>query len=115
MTFSVAQIAITAAITAVIALGVAYWSLPRRAWLDVLAIAVLAGTAVFLWRISANMPQLNDDGLPGFSANDWAAPILTFVVLTVFIDLRVPSELLRYRRARALITLATLAINVIAI
>ena len=115
MVFSVAHIAVTAVITAVLALAAAYWRLPRTAWPDILAIALLAGAAVFLWRVSANMPQLNDDGLPGFSANDWAAPILTFVVLTVYTDLRAPSELGGYRQTRALATLAALVINVITI
>lgn len=115
MVFSVAHIGLTAAITAVLALGAAYWRLPRGAWLDILAIALLAGAAVFLWRVSANMPPLNDDGLPGFSANDWAAPILTFVALTVYTDLRAPAELRAYRQARALATFAALAINVITI
>jgi hypothetical protein len=115
MIFTVAHIGLTAAITAVFALAAAYWRLGRDAWPDILAFALLSGVAVFLWRLSANMPQLNDDGLPGFSANDWAAPILTFVVLTVYTDLRAPAELRGYRQARALATLAALAINVITI
>jgi hypothetical protein len=112
---NVAHIGLTAAITAVLALAVAYWRLPRAAWPDILVFGLLSGVAVFLWRVSANMPQLNDDGLPGFSANDWAAPILTFVVLTVYTDLRAPAEFRGYRQARALATLAALAINVITI
>lgn len=51
-------------------------------------VGVLSGLAVLVWRLSANMPALNDDGLPPFSANDWAAPVLTFVVLSVYADLR---------------------------
>lgn len=68
MTFSAAHIALTAAISGLLALAVGLWRLPRSAWLDALAIAVLTAAAVFLWRLSANMPALNDDGLPGFSA-----------------------------------------------
>lgn len=67
MIFSVAHILLTAAITSALALIAAFWRLPRSAWLDILAITVLSGVAVLLWRLSANMPQLNDDGLPGFS------------------------------------------------
>jgi hypothetical protein len=115
MIFSTAHIGLTAAITGVLALGAAYWRLPGGAWLDVLAFALLSGAAVFLWRASANMPQLNADGLPGFSANDWAAPILTFAVLTAYTDLRAPTELGRYSKARALATVAALAVNVITI
>jgi hypothetical protein len=48
MIFSIAHIALTAAITAVLALGAAYWRLPRGAWLDIPAFALLSGVAVFL-------------------------------------------------------------------
>ncbi|MGH3535913.1 MAG: hypothetical protein ACRDR6_27935 [Pseudonocardiaceae bacterium] len=115
MIFSASHILLTAAITSGLALMVAFWRLPRTAWPDILAITVLSGVAVLLWRLSANMPQLNDDGLPGFSANDWAAPAMTFLFLTVFADLRAPADPRRYRQARALATLAALAVNVITI
>src|SRR5438270_4713894 len=112
MIFSVGHIMLTAAITSALALIIALWRLPRSAWPDILAVTVLSGVAVLLWRLSANMPALNDDGLPGFSANDWAAPVLTFVFLSLFADLRAPTDPDRYRQARAL---ATLAVNVITI
>ena len=38
------------------------------------------------------MPQLNDDGLPGFSANDWAAPVLTYLFLSLYADLSPPGR-----------------------
>ena len=115
MIFSAAHILLTAAITGVIALAAAYWRLPRTAWPDILAVAALSMAAVLLWRLSANMPQLNTDGLPGFSANDWAAPVLTFAFLSVYADLRTPPDPHRYRQTRALATLAALAVNVITI
>ena len=115
MIFSVVHILLTAAITGAVALILALWRLPRTAWPDILAVTVLSGVAVLLWRLSANMPALNDDGLPGFSANDWAAPALTFVFLSLFADLRAPTDPDRYRQTRALATLAALAVNVITI
>jgi hypothetical protein len=115
MTFSAAHIALTAAISGLLALAVGLWRLPRSAWLDALAIAVLTAAAVLLWRLSANMPALNDDGLPGFSANDWAAPVLTYVFLSCYADLRTPGDPVRYRQTQALATLAALAVNVITI
>jgi len=63
------------------------WRLQRKAWQQALIVALLSGAAVFLWRLSANKPDLNDDGLPGFSANDWAAPILTYLTLGAYADL----------------------------
>lgn len=101
MIFSVGHILLTAAITSGLSLMAALWRLPRRAWPDILAITVLSGSGVLLWRLSANMPQLNDDGLPGFSANDWAAPALSLLLLTVFADLRAPDDPRRYRQGRA--------------
>ncbi|MGH3848029.1 MAG: hypothetical protein ACRDS0_42485, partial [Pseudonocardiaceae bacterium] len=115
MTFSTAHIALTAAISGLLALAAGLWRLPRDTWPDALAVALLTAVAVFLWRLSANMPALNDDGLPGFSANDWAAPVLTYVFLSSYADLRTPAHPLRYRQTQALATLAALAVNVITI
>jgi hypothetical protein len=115
MVFTTVHITLTAATVGVLAFAMAVWRLPRSSWQQALVIAVLAGAAVFLWRISANMPQLNDDGLPGFSANDWAAPILIYVVLASYGDLRPPTDPARYRQVRALATVIALAVNVITI
>ena len=114
-TFSTGHIAVTAAITAALALAAALWRLPRRMLLDQGAVAALSFAAVLLWRLSANMPQLNDDGLPGFSANDWLAPVLTYVTLSAYADLRAPAEPHRFAQTRALATLAALVINVLTI
>lgn len=115
MTFGAVHILLTAALVAVLTGAAAWWRLPRRAWTDVATVALLAGAAVFLWRISANKPQLNDDGLPGFSANDWAAPVLTYVGLAVHADLRPPADPARYRQVQALAFLIALVINVVTI
>jgi hypothetical protein len=90
----------------------AFWRLPRGARIDVAAVALLSGVSVFLWRISANMPQLNADGLPGFSADDWLAPVLTYVFLGAYAHLRPPADPRRFGQARALATIASLAVNV---
>ncbi|HEX9354163.1 MAG TPA: hypothetical protein VF933_10165 [Streptosporangiaceae bacterium] len=113
MTFSAAHILATAALTGLAAAGVAWWKLRR--WPDILAVFLVSGAAVFLWRISANMPQLNDDGLPGFSANDWAAPVLTYLSLSVYADLRQACRTDAFRVVRALAALACLVINVVTI
>ncbi len=113
MTFSAAHILATAAITGVAAAAMAWWKLRR--WPEVAAVLLVSGAAVFLWRISANMPQLNDDGLQGFSANDWAAPAIAYLSLSVYADLRKPSPEDAFRQVRAVAALAALAINVITI
>jgi hypothetical protein len=114
MVFSTLHIVLTAALTAVVALIVGILWLPRERWLDTIAAAVLAGAAVALWRLSANMPQLNDDGLQGFSANDWA-PAMTYLFLSGYADVRPPLDDRRYRQFRTLATLGALAVNVITI
>jgi len=83
--------------------------------LDAVAIGLLTAGAVFLLRKSANMPQLNDDGLEGFLANDWLVPTVTFVVLGLYATVRPPNEPRRFERARAAATVVAFAINVVTI
>jgi hypothetical protein len=99
----------------VVALIIGFLRLPHERWLDTIAAAVLAGAAVLLWRLSANMPQLNNDGLPSFSANDWAAPAMTYLFLSGYADMRAPLDDRRYRQFRILATAGSLAVNVISI
>jgi 3-hydroxyisobutyrate dehydrogenase-like beta-hydroxyacid dehydrogenase len=115
-TFTTAHIAATAAITGAVALAAGVLVLGRRRGLpESVVIAVLAAGAVFLWRKSANMPQLNNDGLSPFSANDWLAPMLTYVVLGMYATVRRPSNDRRFAQARALAVLAAFAVNVVTI
>jgi hypothetical protein len=83
--------------------------------LDALAIGLLTAGAVFLLRKSANMPQLNNDGLSPLSANDLLAPALTFVTLGLYAPFRQPNEPRRFEQARAAATLIAFAVNVITI
>src|SRR5439155_8618707 len=115
MTFTTLHIVLTAATVAVLTFAVGLWRLPRPAWQQALTVALLAGAAVFLWRLSANKPDLNDDGLPGFSANDWAAPILTYVALSASADLRPPTDPGRYRQIRPPAFVIAVAVTVIPI
>ncbi len=115
--FTTIHIAATAAITGAVAFVAALATLRGgRSWLsESVLLAVLAAVAVFLWRKSANMPQLNDDGLSPLSANDWLAPVLTYVVLSIYASVRGRSTDRRFAIARALIVLAAFAVNVITI
>ncbi len=80
-----------------------------------MAVGILSGAAVFLWRISANMPQLNSDGLPGFSANDWLAPVVTYVFLSAYGDLRSVEDPRRYAQTRTIAAAIALVVNVVTI
>lgn len=116
MVFTHVHIAITAVITGVITASIGIWRLDvERRWLAGPSVGVVAAAAVYLWRASANVPALNADGLPGFSANDWLAPVLTFVslgVLAGFVAFRSPD---RYGQVRAAAAIVALAVNVITI
>ena len=68
-----------------------------------------------MWRASANRPQLNNDGLPRYSANDWLVPAITFITLSVYADPFPPTDQRRFAQVRAASTIAALAINVITI
>jgi hypothetical protein len=114
--FTTSHIAATAAVTGGLSFVGALLILGRRTGhVESLAIGLLAAAAVFLWRKSANMPQLNTDGLNGFSANDWLAPTITFVVLALYGALRQPPNLRRFARACALAVLVAFFVNVITI
>lgn len=114
-TFTTLHIAVTAAITTAAGLPVALWRLRAADRADAVVIAVLAGAAVLVWRLSANMPQLNADGASPFSANDWAAPMLSYVVMSCYAGLRPPTDSRRFAQTRAALTVISLAVNVITI
>jgi hypothetical protein len=108
------HIVLTALLCGALVFAAGMWRL-RGQWRQALVIAVLTAAAVWAWRISANMPQLNEDGLQGFSANDWAAPMLAYLVLIGYPDLRKPKDPTRYNQVRALAGVICLVVNVVTI
>jgi len=114
-TFTVLHIAVTAVVTAAVGVPVVLWRLRPTYRAEAVALAVLAGAAVFAWRLNANMPALNNDGAAPFSANDWAAPVLVYVVLGCYAGLRPPADDRRFGQVRAALTLISLAVCVITI
>jgi len=114
--FTTSHIALTGAVTGVLAGLAAAWLLrDEQRTIDVVLIGVLSAAAVFLLRKSANWPQLNDDGLQGFSANDWLAPALVFVVLGLYRAARAPTEGRQFDRAAAAATVIAFVVNVVTI
>ena len=87
---------------------------PHRLPISILVGLISAGV-VYLWRASANVVPLNQDGISGFSANDWLAPVVVFVALSVFADLARPGNRERFVQVRALATISAFAVNVITI
>jgi hypothetical protein len=113
--FSTSHIALTAVITGLLTVPLTIWLTRTRSWIDILAIALVTAASVFLFRKSANMGQLNDDGLSPFSANDWLAPILTWVFLGIYAALRPPAEPARFAQLRASVTVLSFVVNVVTI
>jgi hypothetical protein len=113
--FSSGHIALTAAIAGVVSLPITYWRLRPTSIAQSVLLACVVAASVFVWRQSANMPQLNDDGMPGFSANDLLCPVITYVALGIWAALRPPDDPVRWGQTRALLTLATLIVNVVTI
>jgi hypothetical protein len=114
--FTTGHIGLTAALSGLAAAAVtAFWQRGEARKLDSVAVGVLTAAAVFMLRKSANLPALNIDGLQGFSANDWLAPTVTFVVLGLYAAVRPPHQARRFEQARAAATVIAFAINVITI
>src|SRR5438270_11131692 len=113
--FSVAQIGVTSVVTGLLSLPIALWLLRPRSLALAVGVALVAALATFGWRLCANMPDLNNDGVPGYSANDLAAPMFTYVLLGVLAAVKPPVDALRYARSRALVVAVALAVNVITI
>lgn len=114
--FTTAHIALTALITGVLSFAGALIIFRRNTRLiESVAIGILSAAAVFLWRKAANMPQLNSDGLQGFSADDFLAPMITFTALAVYAAIRQPANLRGFARASALAVLVAFVVNVVTI
>ncbi len=110
--FTALHITVTALITAAVGLPFALWRLRSTYRGEAVILAALAGAAVFAWRLSA---PLNNDGAAPFSANDWAAPILVYVVLSCYAGLRPPSHDRTFAQVRAALTIVSLVVCVITI
>lgn len=114
--FSTGHIALTGLVSGVLAAAVAaVWLRGEHRTHDAVVLGILTAAAVFLLRKSANMPQLNNDGLSGFSANDWLAPTVAWVALGVYRALRPPVEPRRFDQSRAAATVIAFAVNVLTI
>jgi hypothetical protein len=119
-TFSFGQIALSALVGAVVSF-VVVWSCGR--WSKEAAlppgesvlVAVLAGVSILVWRLAGNTPPLNEDPIPLVSPNDVLCPVLTYVVLGLYAGVRRGVDRPAWGRVRALLTLASLIVNVVTI
>ena len=116
--FPLAHIALTAAITAGLALLVLLMLRSRlRAFslFDCVLVALVAGVSVLLWRSAGNTGALNADPIPGVSPNDVLAPLVTYLFLGFYAAFRRPANVAHFEQVRVLLTLVSFVVNVVTI
>jgi hypothetical protein len=116
--FPFAHIALTAAITAgiallmLIALRSRFKGLPL---VDCLLIAIVVGISVIVWRSAGNTGALNNDPIPPVSPNDGLCPLVTYLFVGFYAAFRHPVDAIRFEQARVLLTLVSFVVNVVTI
>ena len=118
--FGIQQIVISTVVGAIVSAVVLYLDARylRRAAFDsrgAVVLSLLVGFAILLFRLGANVQQLNDDPIPLASPNDLLCPVVTFVALSVYSGLRGTTDQALLARNRAILTLVSLAVNIVTI
>ena len=116
--FPFAHIALTAAITAGIALLVLVALRARfkeLSLVDCLLVAVVAGISVLVWRSAGNTGALNNDPISGVSPNDVLCPLVSYLFIGFYAAFRRPIDAVRFEQTRVLLTLVSFVINVVTI
>jgi hypothetical protein len=113
-TWWIALTALTAAGSSAVVLLFFQVRLKAISALSVVLLTLVVGTSVFVGRLVCNIASLNNDPVSGFSPNDLLCPMLTFVMLEVFIGL-CPLEQKTWLRLRALLVLVSFAVNFLTI
>ena len=113
--FPLWRIALTAAIAAGLGFVVLRWRFKSLSISEATFAALVVGLSVLAWRLSANVPQFNDDPIALLSPNDWLCPMLTYVCLGTYAAFCPPTDALRWPQARAFLTIIAFIINVLVI
>src|SRR5262249_51015121 len=79
------------------------------------AASAVVGLSVLVWRLSGNVPQLNEDPSGVFSPNDWICPVVTYVLLGMYAAFGLPPNLPGWQRSRAVLTGVSFIVNVVTI
>ncbi len=116
--FPFVHIALTAAITAGVALLLLVVLRARFTKLrlsDCLLIALVAGCSVLVWRSAGNTGALNNDPIPLVSPNDVLCPLVTYLFIGFYAAFRPPADTIRFEQVRVLLTLVSFVVNVVTI
>lgn len=115
--FPLSQIALTAVITAGVALlGLIALRLRfKLSLVDCLLVAVVVGISVIVWRSAGNTDALNKDPIPLVSPNDVLCPLVTYLFIGFYTAFRRPEDVKRFEQVRVLLTLVSFVVNVVTI
>ena len=113
--FPLWRVLLTAVAATILGLGLLRWRLARVPLADAAIMAALSGAALAAFRLAANIPVLNVDPIAGLSPNDLLAPLATYPVLALYLDLAGRGAEIDWRRARAALVLAAFLANVFTI
>ncbi|MFL5664555.1 MAG: hypothetical protein ACJ8BW_24885 [Ktedonobacteraceae bacterium] len=116
--FPFAHIALTATITAGVALLLLVLLRARFIKLplvDCLLVAVVVGLSVIVWRSAGNTGALNNDPIPPVSPNDVLCPLVTYLFIGFYAAFRRPADAMRFEQVRVLLTLVSFVVNVVTI
>ena len=100
---------------AIVVAAYARWHGMRVTFLDALLISLTVGVSIVLWRETGNTPTLNEDPIPLVSPNDVLCPVLTYVCLGLLAGFRPSVRTQRWPQLRAVLTLVSLAVNIVTI
>ena len=78
-------------------------------------LALVVGLSIFAWRLSGNIPELNDDPIGALSPNDWLCPAITYLFLSVYGAFTMPASAVSWVKVRGLLTITSFAVNVVTI
>lgn len=110
-------IGLTSAVALIVSFGLIRFLYKEFSISEVWLLALVVGLSVLAWRLAGNIPELNDDPLPPFSPNDLLCPVITYIFLSIYATFR--TNLKRnesyFERARALLTIISLVVNVLVI
>jgi hypothetical protein len=116
--FPLWHIVLTAAITAVLTLVVTWWArrgMKALSVFDLVLIVLVAGGSVLLWRAAGNVPALNNDPIPATSPNDVLCPLVTYLLLGMYVAFRPQIPQGDFERLRVWIAVISLLVNIITI
>lgn len=119
MVFSLTQIGLCAIVGAVATAIVLAVYGKRRGEDDAVARAVavglVAGVSILLWRSAANVGVLNDDPIPWVSPNDVLAPVVAYVGSAAYAGLRSARDRAPSAAPQAIVAIVTFVVNVLVI